>query len=327
MHVTRQSTGFDPIKFEVVRNAFVFATEEMAATLRRSAYSTNVKTRADFSCGLFDRELRTIAQSFNQPAHLGSLARLVPNIVREYGPENLGPGDGLLVNDPYRGGGHLNDITLISPIYHQGESIGYVANLAHHVDVGGGAPASIGAFQEIYQEGIQIPGVKLVLAGEIVPDIFKLVMAQVRAKRETAGDFRAQIAANRTGVQRVCELVQRLGAKAVVEYVDELLAYTERRSRAEIALLPRGTCEAVAFLDDDGVSDEPVRLQVKIDITDDGVHFDLTGCDTERRAPVNSAYSQTFAACAFALKCLTDPDVPVNAGFYRVLSIDAPSGT
>jgi len=327
VQVTRQSTGFDPIKFEVVRNAFVFATEEMAATLRRSAYSTNVKTRADFSCSLFDRELRTIAQSFNQPAHLGSLARLVPNIVREYGIENLGPGDGLLVNDPYRGGGHLNDITLISPIYYGGEIIGYVANLAHHVDVGGGAPSSIGAFQEIYQEGIQIPGVKLVQAGEIVPDIFKLVMAQVRAKRETAGDFRAQVAANRTGVLRVCELVERLGAQAVLEYVDELLAYTERRCRAEIAQLPRGTCEAVAFLDDDGLTDVPVRLQVRIDITDDGVHFDLTGSDTERRAPVNSAYSQTFAACAFALKCLTDPDIPVNAGFYRVLSINAPSGT
>ena len=233
--MSRKSTGFDPIKFEVVRNAFVFATEEMAATLRRSAYSTNVKTRADFSCGLFDRELRTIAQSFNQPAHLGTLARLVPNVVREYGAENLGPGDGLLCNDPYRGGAHLNDITLISPIHYRGELFGYVVNLAHHVDVGGGAPASIGAFQEIYQEGIQIPGVKLVQGGELVPDIFKLIMAQVRAKRETTGDFRAQVAANRTGVLRVCELVDRLGAEAVLEYVDELLAYTERRTRAEIA--------------------------------------------------------------------------------------------
>ena len=327
MQTSRKSTGFDPIKFEVVRNAFVFATEEMAATLRRSAYSTNVKTRADFSCGLFDRELRTIAQSFNQPAHLGTLARLVPQVVREYGVENLGPGDGLLCNDPYRGGAHLNDITLISPIHYRGELFGYVVNLAHHVDVGGGAPASIGAFQEIYQEGIQIPGVKLVQGGEIVPDIFKLIMAQVRAKRETTGDFRAQVAANRTGVLRVCELMERLGAEAVVEYVDELLEYTERRTRAEIAQLPRGTCSAVGFLDDDGLTDVPVRLQVRIDITDEGVHFDLSGSDVQRRAPVNSAYSQTFAACAFALKCLTDPDVPVNAGFYRVLSIHAPSGT
>jgi N-methylhydantoinase B len=325
--VPRPSTGFDPIKFEVVRNALVFATEEMAATLRRSAYSTNVKTRADFSCGLFDRQLRTTAQSFNQPAHLGSLARLVPRMVREYGVENLGPGDGLLVNDPYRGGGHLNDITLISPIHYQHEIIGYVANLAHHVDVGGGAPASIGAFQEIYQEGVQIPGVKLVQSGEIVPDVFKLVMAQVRAKRETAGDFRAQVAANRTGVLRVCELVDRLGADAVAEYANELLAYTDRRTRAEIAQLPRGTCEAVGFLDDDGFTEVPVRPQVRVEITDDGVHFDLTGCDPQRRAPVNSAYSQTFAACAFALKCLTNPDVPVNEGFYRVLSINAPSGT
>ncbi len=322
-----QSVRFDPIKFEVVRNAFVFATEEMAATLRRSAYSTNVKTRADFSCGLYDRQLRTVAQSFNQPAHLGSLARLVPQVVREYGVDNLGPGDGLLVNDPYRGGGHLNDITLISPIHYHGQLAGYVANLAHHVDVGGGAPASIGAFQEIYQEGIQIPGVKLVHEGVIVPDIFKLVMAQVRSKRETAGDFRAQIAANATGVRRVCELIGRLGFEAVFDYIDELISYTERRTRAEIKKLPRGSCQAIGYMEDDGFTDEPVRLQVKIDVTDEGIHFDLTGCDPQRRAPVNSAYSQTFAACAFALKCLTDPDVPVNEGFYRVLSVTAPPGT
>ena len=140
----------------------------MAASLRRSAYSTNIKTRADFSCAFFDAKMRAIAQSFAQPSHLGSLVRLVPAAVADYGPERLGPGDSILVNHPYIGGGHLNDVTLIAPFVYEGEVLGYVACLAHHVDVGGGAPASVGAFQEVFQEGIIIPPVKLVANGEIV---------------------------------------------------------------------------------------------------------------------------------------------------------------
>ncbi|MDP6495055.1 MAG: hydantoinase B/oxoprolinase family protein, partial [Dehalococcoidia bacterium] len=137
----------DPIAFEVLRNALVEATEEMAIVLRRSAYSTNIKTRADFSCAFFDRQLQPVAQAFGQPTHLGSLVELVPKAVRHYGAENLAPGDALLANHPYLGGVHLNDITLISPVYNDAELFGYVANTAHHVDVGGGAPASVGAFR------------------------------------------------------------------------------------------------------------------------------------------------------------------------------------
>lgn len=317
----------DPIRFEVVRNALMFAAEEMAVALRRSAYSTNVKTRGDFSCGLFDRDLRIVAQSFSQPAHLGLLATLVARNVRAYGIDRLGSGDGILVNDPFSSGSHLNDITLISPIYHRDALVGFVANLVHHIDVGGGAAASIGAFQEIYQEGVQIPAVKLIQGGEIVEDVFNLIMAQVRAKRETRGDFRAQIAANNTGIMRFGELLDRLGENDVLSYIDELIAYTERRARAEVAQLPQGMCEAIGYLDDDGFSDQPVKIQAKITFGEDGVHFDLTGSDTQRRAPVNATIAQTFAACTYALKCLIDPDVPLNEGFFQVVSINAPKGT
>jgi hypothetical protein len=143
--------GVDPIKFEVIRNALVEMTEEMAIALRRSAYSTNIKTRADFSCAFFDGDLQLVAQSFSLPTHLGSLVELVPQGVRRYGAEQLGPGDAILTNHPYMGGAHLNDITLISPVFHDGRLFGYLANLAHHVDVGGGAPASVGAFREVFQ--------------------------------------------------------------------------------------------------------------------------------------------------------------------------------
>ena len=317
----------DPIRFEVVRNALVEATEEMASALRRSAYSTNIKTRQDFSCAFFDRRLRTVAQAFTQPNHLGSMVQTVARAVERYGPENLGPGDHIVVNQPHTGGVHLNDIVVLSSVYYNGEVFGYVACLAHHVDVGGGAPASIGAFQEVYQEGVIIPPVKLVRDGQINGDVFDLIMAQVRAKRETAGDFRAQIAANNTGIRRLTALLDRLSPETVSLYIDELIAYTDRRTRVELAKLPAGIYAADGYLDSDGYTDDPVHLVVKVVIDDDGVLFDFTGFTPQRRAPVNSTYAMTFSACAYVLKCLMDPDIPVNAGFYRNVRMVAPEGT
>jgi N-methylhydantoinase B len=317
----------DPITFEVVRNALIAATDEMVVTLRRSAYSTNIKTRADFSCAFFDEQLRAVAQGFNQPVHLGSMVQQVPRAVLDYGPENLGAGDVIVTNDPYPSGVHLNDVSLVSPVHADGELLGYVANLAHHVDVGGGAPASIGAFREVFQEGVIIPPVKLVERGEIVEDVFALLLAQIRSKHETAGDLRAQVAANATGVRRVQAFAKRHGLDVLRGVMDEVLAYTERRGRAELARLPHGSFEAEGQVDTDGYTDDPVRLRARIEISGDGVAFDLSGCDPERRAPVNSTFAQTFSACAYALKCLVDPDLPVNDGFYRLLRVQAPAGS
>jgi N-methylhydantoinase B len=299
----------------------------MVLALRRSAYSTNIKTRSDFSCAFFDAELRSVAQGFTQPVHLGSMVAQVPRAVRDYGAENLGPGDVLITNEPFPSGVHLNDITLISPVHHEGELLGYVANLAHHVDVGGGAPASIGAFREVFQEGVIIPPVKVVEGGRIVDDVFALILAQIRSRHETAGDFRAQIAANATGVRRLRALVERHGHGTIARAMRELLDYTERRTRAELAALPHGVYDAEGSIDTDGYTDEPVRLAARVAIDADGVRFDLAGSDAQRRAPVNSTYAQTFSACAYALKCLIDPDLPVNDGFYRLVSLDAPAGT
>ncbi|MEE2709412.1 MAG: hydantoinase B/oxoprolinase family protein [Gemmatimonadota bacterium] len=321
------SPQVDPIKFEVIRNALVEATEEMTVALRRSAYSTNIKTRADFSCAYFDHQLRPVAQAFAQANHLGSLTILVPRAIEAYGPENIGPDDAILINDPFLGGVHLNDIALISPMYYEDECLGYVANLAHHVDVGGGAPASIGAFREVYQEGVIIPPVKLVQGGEIVSDVFRLIIAQIRSKHETSGDLRAQIAANNTGIRRLQALLDRFGVASVSFYIDELMAYTERRTRAEMEKLPKGSFTADGYVDYDGFSDQPVHLVARIEIDDGGVLFDFNGSDPQRRAPVNSTYSMTYAACAYVLKTLIDPDVPANAGFYRLVSMVAPEGT
>ena len=317
----------DPIKFDVIRNALVEATEEAAVALQRSAYSTNIKTRNDYSCALFNDRIQTVAQALGQPNHLSAFENLVPSAVAEYGVQRLQPGDALLTNYPYPGGAHLNDITLISPIFHDQKLFGYVANLAHHVDVGGGAPASVGAFREVFQEGIIIPPIKLVKEGRIDDDVFTLIMAQIRSKRETAGDFRAQIAANNTGIRRLRAVLDAFGADTVTEYVDELIAYTERRARAAIAKLPRGAYQADGYVDNDGFTDRRVHLVATITIDGDGVLFDLTGSDPQRRAPANSTFAQTFSACAYVLKCLVGPDVPVNAGFYRLLKVIAPAGS
>src|SRR3954463_12566032 len=229
----------------------------MVLALRRSAYSTNIKTRSDFSCAFFDAELRAVAQGFTQPVHLGSRVEQVPNGVRTYGPERLEPGDVLITNDPFPSGVHLNDVSLISPVWHGGELLGYVANLAHHVDVGGGAPASIGAFREVFQEGVIIPPVKVVEEGVIVDDVFRLILAQIRSKHEAAGDFRAQIAANVTGARRLQALADRHGRDTLATTMRELLDYTERRTRAEVAALPRGVFEAEGSVDSDGYFDAP----------------------------------------------------------------------
>jgi len=319
--------SLDPITFEVIRNALVAATDEMVLTLRRAAYSTNIKTRSDFSTAFFDTELRAVAQGFTQPVHLGSMVEQVPKAVRTYGAERLGPGDVIVTNDPHPSGVHLNDVSLISPVHVDGELLGYVANLAHHVDVGGGAPASIGAFKEVFQEGVIIPPVRLVEGGVIVRDVFKLILAQIRSKHETGGDFRAQVAANATGVRRIRALAARHGRQTLRAAMGELLDYTERRTRAELAGLPHGVYASEGTVDNDGYTDEPVHLRARIELAADGARFDTIGSDPQRRAPVNSTYAMTFSACAYALKCLIDPDLPVNDGFYRVIELDAPLGT
>jgi N-methylhydantoinase B len=315
------------VKFEVIRNGLVEATEEMAVALRHSAYSTNIKTRADFSCAFFDSKLRPVAQSFSQPVHLGSMVELVPKALRAFGMERLAPGDAIVTNHPYVGGVHLNDITIISPVHHAGTLLGYVASLAHHVDVGGGAPASVGAYREVYQEGVIIPPVRILEGGVIVDDIFRLILCQIRSKHETGGDFRAQMAANTTGVRRLGALVDRHGLDTVLHYIEELIAYAERRARADIAALPQGVFTAEGFVDNDGFTDVPVRLVATLTIDANGVLFDLSGSDPQRRAPVNSTYAQTLAACAYVLKCLISQDIPTNDGFYRLVRLNAPLGT
>ena len=324
---TGASLKMDPIRFEVMRSAFEAAADEMGAALRKAAYSTNIKTRSDFSCALFDSKLRIIAQSFSQPVHLASMSRMIPNTIRQYGIEKLRPGDALVMNHPYRGGVHLNDVAIMAPFFSGGKIHGYAATIAHHVDIGGYAPGGYCISTELYQEGIIIPPAKLVSEGEIVDDVFRLILANIRSPRQSTGDFRAQIAASLLGQKRMAEILARFGAESVENFVDELIEYTERWARAEILKLPDGVYETEALLDDDGVSDRPIRLVLKVQITHGRVSFDLTGSDDQRSSPMNATLTQTYSPLAYVVKCLIDSDIPTNEGFYRLIDVKAPPGT
>ncbi len=324
---TGASLKMDPIRFEVMRSAFEAAADEMGAALRKAAYSTNIKTRSDFSCALFDSKLRIIAQSFSQPVHLASMSRMIPNTIRQYGVEKLRPGDALVMNHPYRGGVHLNDVAIMAPFFSGGKIHGYAATIAHHVDIGGYAPGGYCISTELYQEGIIIPPAKLVSEGEIVDDVFRLILANIRSPRQSTGDFRAQIAASLLGQKRMAEILARFGAESVENFVDELIEYTERWARAEISKLPDGVYETEALLDDDGVSDRPIRLVLKVRIKQGRVSFDLTGSDDQRNSPMNATLTQTYSPLAYVVKCLIDSDIPTNEGFYRLIDVKAPPGT
>ncbi len=324
-----QSPGLnmDPITFEVLRSAFDAAADEMGVALRKAAYSTNIKTRADFSCALFDADLRLIAQSFSQPVHLASMSRMVPSAIRQYGVENLAPGDAAVMNDSHSGGVHLNDIGVMAPLF-VGEKIqGYAATIAHHTDIGGYAPGGYCISNEIYQEGIIIPPSKLVSRGEINTDVFDLIVRNIRAPRQMAGDFRAQIAASLLGQKRMGDILEKFGEATVVRFIDELIDYTERWARTEIGALPEGEYSTEGYLDDDGITDEPIRLVLKAKIEAGRVHFDLTGTDAQRNSPMNATLTQTYSPLAYVIKCLIDPDVPTNLGFYKLIDVTAPEGT
>ena len=222
---------------------------------------------------------------------------------------------------------HLNDITLITPVFHEGTLFGYVANIAHHVDVGGGAPGSIGVSSEIYQEGLVIPPVRFVKGGQIDRDLFAMIRSNFRGTREISGDFRAQTAANRLGAQRIEALAAQHGAPTLTHYLDELLRYTERRTRAAFAEFPDGRFTADMLMDGDGVTDQPVRLEATVTIERGRVSVDLTGCDDQRKSPTNATSSQTYSGVVYVLKCLIDPDIPVNDGFYRLIDIRSRPGS
>lgn len=317
----------DPVTLEIVKGSLVAVTDEMGIALMKAAYSPNIKTRKDHTCSLFDDKLQMVAQTAHQIGHLGAFPYIIKMVMAEHRVEDLRPGDQIIVNDPYRGGTHLPDIIMIAPAFHQGRLWGYVANLAHHSDVGGMAPGSMpGTATEIYQEGIRIPAVKLFRAGELQEELLKTILANVRTPEERKGDLAAQVAANNLGMRRLEELIGRHGFDGLHSLCDSLLSYTERRMRAEIARVPDGTYEGVDYLDDDGITDDPIKIAVRIEKRGDEMVLDFSETDAQRRGPTNCTLYQAMSLVMYTLRCLTDPDIPQNEGCYRPLRLVIPPG-
>lgn len=312
---------------EVFRHAVKSVVEEMGITLQRTAYSTNIKIRRDHTCALFDAELRHVAQHDIAPQHIGSIVRVVPRIVRERSDE-LEPGDGILVNDPDKGTVHLPDVMLVSPLFHEGEIVGYAANSAHHVDIGGGTPGGIPTDStDLYSEGLIIPGITAVRDWQYDEEILSLVTRNVRLPEMREGDYQAQLGANHIGQERISELVAEYGVDRVNEYYDELLDYTERRVTAAIADLPDGTYEAEDLMDGDGITDDPVTLKLSLEVDGSEMTIDFTGTDEQNEGPLNSTPSAVFAGTMSVIMGLIGANIPKNDGFYRPFELVTPEGS
>jgi len=316
-----------PGDLEIFRHSLKSVVEEMGVTLQRTAYSTNIKIRRDHTCAIFDADLRHIAQHDVAPQHVGSMVSVVPRNVRERAAD-LEPGDGILINDPYEGAVHLPDVMLISPLSHEGEIVGYAANSAHHVDIGGGTPGGIpNDSTELYGEGMIMLGVKAVRDWEYDEEILKLITRNVRGADMRLGDYRAQLAANHIGNRRYAELIADNGQETVETYLDELLEYTERRVRAAIEELPDGTYAAEDHMDGDGVVDEPVLLQLTLEVDGDEMTIDFTGTAEENRGPLNCTPAMAFAGAMAVIMSLLGENLPKNDGFYRPFETITPEGT
>jgi N-methylhydantoinase B len=333
----------DPVELEVFKNLYHSIAEEMGATLRRTSFSPNIKERRDYSCAVFDSAGQVIAMGDHMPVHLGSMPMSVAAAVEEC---ELESGDVVMLNDPFRGGTHLPDITLVMPVYIGGRQARrvkgrrfraapdfYVASRAHHADVGGMYPGSMGPCREIYQEGLRIPPVKIMRDGRIVADVLALLLNNVRTPEEREGDLGAQIAACQTGAQRLREICERYGIGRARRAATDLLAYSEEMMRAFLQTIPSGVYRAEDFLDDDGVEDKPVRIAVSIQITRKKgkdpvpVIIDFTGSDPQVQGAVNAVEAITYSACFYVFRCLLRDDVPATSGLMRPIRVIAPPGT
>jgi len=322
----KKSRRVDPVELEIFKSIFISIAEEMGVTLCRSSFSPNIKERRDYSCAVFDENGKTVAQGDHLPVHLGAMPLSVLSAIENV---DLGPGDTVVLNDPFKGGTHLPDITLVSPVYVKGRSrrAYFVANRAHHSDVGGMSPGSMPLATEIFQEGIIIPPVKLVRRGIIDEDILSLVLANVRTPEEREGDLTAQLAANRIGEKRLLEITAKYGREKIRAYMKNLQDYSERIMRQAIREMPEGDYSFTDFMDDDGVSPNPVKIRVNIRVRGDSVVVDFRGSGGQTEGSINANYAITLSATMYVFRCIIRGDVPYNSGLLRPIRLIAPEGS
>ena len=318
----------DTVTVEVVRNLLMSIAEETYGIIVRSAYSTNMKERRDVCTAVIDPDGNSVAQVESLAALLGSMLSVVPNIYEKFGRENVKPGDMFIANDPYHGGGnHLPDIVIAAPAFAGDQLIGWIANIAHHADIGGKVPGSTsGDADSLFQEGIRIPVIRIREHDRLIPSVMDLLLDNTRVPQEREGDLTAQMSANLIGVQRIQEAYARY-QDVLIECMRELVAYSERRVRAVVSSLPDGEYTYTDYVDGCGEKyPDPLPIQVKVTIAGDDLTVDFTGTASQIKAPINVPYPCTKAAVFFAVKALMGDDIPANEGINRAIRIVAPKG-
>ncbi len=317
----------DSVTMQVIRYAMEQIADEMGYSLMRMSRSTIVKEIMDFACAILDRDGNTVAQAQCQPMMLYSLEMTARKMMEMYPEDYFHDGDVIVSNDPYLGGQHIMDVQFFSPVIHDGKLFGFVADIAHQLDMGGSVPGGVaGGLTEIYQEGLRLSLLKLYDRGEEDRQLFTVIANNIRLPERTLGDFKAQAAATFVGVRRVKEILARYGADTVTAAVQKLMDYSESRMRQGLRDLPDGSYMGIDYVDNDGHSDEPVRIQVNLHKKGDSIDIDFDGTSKQVRGNINSPIACTLGAAYYALIGVVDPHMPVNAGSYRPISISAEPG-
>jgi len=321
--------SLSPIDVELMRNALSSICDEMYVALMKSAYSTNIKERKDHSTAVFDASGRVVVQGESLPLLLASMLGLVQVILERVPRADIRPGDMFISNDPFVGrGSHLPDVALVMPIFHQGEIVAFVADIAHHADIGGMVPGSMaGGMTEVYQEGLRIPPIRVMREGRIVQDVLDLILLNVRVPRERRGDYMAQIAANRLGERRFADFFARWALEEFREGGEAILDAVAKRMRAGISQLPDGEYVFEDVMDDDGMQAADIPFKVKVTVSGEEIAFDFTGCSPQVPGNINVTMTGLQASVLYALKVLVDPDGPTNHGMLDPVTITAPEGS
>jgi N-methylhydantoinase B len=313
----------DPAQLEIFKHIFQSVAEEMGGVLRRSAFSSNIKERRDYSCAVFDSRGEVVAMGDHMPVHLGSMPHSVAAVLTAV---KLAPGDIALLNDPFAGGTHLPDLTVVMPVYTPRSSrpVFYVVSRAHHTDIGGARAGSMALSREILEEGLRIPPVRLVSGGRLQRDVLAMILANVRTPQEREGDLQAQIAACLSGERRILALVKKYGAPQIARRATELLDYSERMMRATLREIPSGRWRAVDFLDDDGISPDPIRIAVSIRVAAGSATVDFSGTAPVCTGSVNAVRAITESAVFYVFRSLLRDDVPATSGLMHPIRIIIP---
>ncbi len=309
---------------EVFRNKLSSVAEEMGLVLQRTSFSPNIKERKDLSCAVFTSKGELIAQAAHIPVHLGSMSTAVREAINSV---EFREGDMVLLNDPYRGGTHLPDMTLVAPVFYGGEPILFVASRAHHADVGGVSSGSMPLSTVLFHEGIVVPPVKLVKGGDLNEDVLKLLLSNVRTPEEREGDLMAQVMANRVGISRLRDILKATGKEEFLKLSGELMEYGRRLMEEAIRNIPDGEYTFEDFLEDDGLGRRDIRIKVKISVKGSKAVVDFSESDPQTEGPMNAVRSITLSATYYAFRCLLDEEAPTNDGCFRPIEVITKKGT